>query len=84
MDLSHDPEFVGNIQDRSTESSWGISKLKKIVKRFAGLEVELPIELEAARERIAVETFLKRLSIDREGPGVIAVTLLLTIRKRQP
>ncbi len=74
MNLAHDPEFVGNILDRSSESSWGISKLKKVVKRFAGLEVEPPIDPEAARERIAVETFLKHLSVDREGPGVITVT----------
>ncbi len=73
MNLSHDKEFVGNILDRSTET-WGLSKLKNIVKQFAGLEGELPIDPEAARERIAVETFLKRLSVDREGPGVIAVT----------
>ncbi len=74
MDLAHDPEFAGNAPDRSTESSWSISKLKKIVKRLAGLEAELPIEPEAARERIAVETFQKRLSVEREGPGVITIT----------
>jgi succinoglycan biosynthesis transport protein ExoP len=73
MDLAHDPEFVGNFRDRETQSP--IGKLKKAVKQLVGWEVEPPVEPEAALERIAVETFLKRLSVYREdSPGVITIT----------
>ncbi len=74
MDLSHDREFVGNIGDRTEEGSWSIKKLKRKVKQLAGLDGELPIEKEAARERIAVDAFLKRLSVDSEGSGIINVS----------
>ena len=62
MDLAHDPEFVGNLRDRSTQSFWG-------------WKVESPIEPEAVLERTAVETFLKRLTVSREDVAdVITVT----------
>ena len=39
MDLAHDPEFVGDLNDRSTQSSWGIGnphKDLKTVRRLGG------------------------------------------------
>jgi succinoglycan biosynthesis transport protein ExoP len=75
MDLVHDAEFVGDIHDRGTQSQWGIRKLIKIATQFAGWEDEPQVEPEVALERIAVATFLKRLTVDREGiAGVINVT----------
>ena len=60
MDLAHDPEFVG--KSDSTQSFW----------RW---KAEPPIEPDAALERMAVETFLKRLKVEREDvAGVITVT----------
>ena len=62
MDLAHDPEFVGDFRDRSTQSLWS-------------WKAEPSIEPEAALERTAVETFLKRLKVDREDVAdVITVT----------
>ena len=79
MDLAHDPEFVGNLRDRSTQSSWGIGNFKS-----GGWEVEPPIEPEAALERIAVEKFLKRLNVIREDVGgVITVTFASQDLKRR-
>ena len=62
MDLAHDPEFVGNLRDRGTQSSWF-------------WQDEPPIETEAVLERTAVEKFLKRLKVSREDVGnVITLT----------
>lgn len=75
MDLAHDPEFVGRFHDRGAEQPWGIRKVAKWAMRTAGLEAEPSLEPEAALERTAVETFMKRLSVYREDvPGVITVS----------
>ncbi len=60
MDLAHDPEFVGTSGGAQSSWSW---------------KAEPSIEPEAALERTAVETFLKRLTVTREDvAGVITVT----------
>ena len=75
MDLAHDPEFVGKVRDRDTQSLWDIGNLKKIVKQSIGWETEPPVEREEALERTALENLLKRLSVYREdAPGVITVS----------
>jgi len=68
MDLAHDPEFVGNFRDRGTQSFWG-------------WQAEPTVEPEAALERTAVETFLKRLKVDRED---VADVITVTFASRDP
>jgi succinoglycan biosynthesis transport protein ExoP len=74
MDLAHDPEFVGNLHDSGKNSSWGIRNLVKMAKGFVGMDVNPQVEPETALERIAIEKFLKQLTVDREGGSVIDVT----------
>jgi succinoglycan biosynthesis transport protein ExoP len=73
LNLAHDPEFVGIPE--ASESEWSINKLIKIAGRFAGHTSEVAIDPDTALERRAVETFLKRLTVNREDvANVISVT----------
>jgi polysaccharide biosynthesis transport protein len=67
MNLAHDSEFVGPAA--GAQILW-INKLIKIVKQSIGWHDDATIDPttdpDAALERTAVETFLKRLSITRE------------------
>ena len=73
LNLAHDPEFVGIPE--ASESEWGIKKLIKTARQFAGLSSEAAINPDTALERRAVETFLKRLTVNREDvANVISVT----------
>jgi succinoglycan biosynthesis transport protein ExoP len=76
MNLAHDTEFVGQPNANGVQNLWSIYKLIKIIKQSIGLDDDADaINTDTVRERTAVETFLKRLSIDREDvPNVINVT----------
>lgn len=72
MKLAEDPEFVGVPKVRGAESDWGI---KQIIKAALGWNVDSAIDPETAHERVAVEAFLKRLTVSREDvANVINVT----------
>jgi len=68
MNLTNDSEFVGppNADDST------VGKLKKIVKQLIGWNANADadaLDPEVARERVAVEAFLSRLSVYREDVG---------------
>jgi succinoglycan biosynthesis transport protein ExoP len=73
MNLAHDSEFAG-----PPDGGVGpINKIVKLAKRLIGGSdrTDVIIDPDAAREEIAVETFLKRLSVWREDVfSVISVT----------
>ena len=72
MQLANDPEFVGLPKTQATESNWGI---KSLAKAAMGWDSEGTLDPNVARERIAVEAFLKRLTVNREDvANVINVT----------
>jgi succinoglycan biosynthesis transport protein ExoP len=76
MNLASDSEFVGPSDALGPRILWKIDSILKVVKQSVGLDGDdAKIDTDAIRERIAVETFLKRLSIDREDvPNVINVS----------
>ncbi len=75
MNLTRDSEFVGPPNARGAQISW-INELKKIVKQFIGLDDDATIDTDTVLECTAVETFLQRLSVNREDvPNVINVNL---------
>jgi succinoglycan biosynthesis transport protein ExoP len=72
MNLTRDPEFVGPPNARGSPS---FIKLINIIKQSIGWNDDVTINSDAVLERIAVEAFLKRLSISREdAANVINVT----------
>jgi succinoglycan biosynthesis transport protein ExoP len=72
MNLTHDPEFVGLPNARGAPS---VNKLINILKQSIGWNDDITINPDAVLERVAVETFLKGLSISREdAANVINVT----------
>ena len=72
INLARDPEFVG--APPNARSAWGLDKLKAIVKQITNRNSDIAIDSDAVVERIAVETFLSRLSVYREARNVINVT----------
>jgi succinoglycan biosynthesis transport protein ExoP len=72
MDLANDAEFVGAPKARGAESDWGI---KHLIKAALGWSTAASIPPDVAQERLAVEVFLKRLTVSREDvANVINVT----------
>jgi succinoglycan biosynthesis transport protein ExoP len=75
LNLARDPEFIGMPDARALESEWGINKLLKIAKQSIGQNTDAAIDPDTALERRAVETFLKRLVVNREDvANVINIT----------
>jgi polysaccharide biosynthesis transport protein len=73
MDLVHDPEFVGKTRDSNNPSFLG--EIVGFAKQLVGGSNKPAIDQELALERAAIDTFQKRLSVEREGLGpVINVT----------
>jgi succinoglycan biosynthesis transport protein ExoP len=72
MNLIRNPEFVG-LPNASGAPS--LNKIINIIKQSIGWNDDITIDRDALLERIAIETFFKRLSIYREDAGnVINVT----------
>jgi polysaccharide biosynthesis transport protein len=67
MNLAHDSEFVGPPDALGEQILWQIKKLIDRVTQSLGLKDDRTIDAEAFLERTAVETFLKRLTLRREG-----------------
>lgn len=75
MNLTSDPEFVGTLKNPGEEQSWGGRSIIRKVKSAFGLASESPVDAAGSLERIAVETFIKRLTVYREDvASVISVT----------
>lgn len=73
MNLAHDPEFVGQGARTSGGSKWGWVSLVGYVNGLVRSREVVPSE--PMLERMAVETFLKLLTVYREDvPNVITVT----------
>jgi succinoglycan biosynthesis transport protein ExoP len=71
MNLASDPEFA----DEPKPRGWGIGKLLTNVKHSIGWGTETAVDADTVRERTAVETFLKQLTVNREDvANVINVT----------
>ena len=72
MNLTRDSEFVGGPPKRSLQN---VDRLIGFIKQITGANDDIAIEPDAVLERVAVETFLKRLSVYREeAANVINVT----------
>jgi succinoglycan biosynthesis transport protein ExoP len=73
MNLAHDPEFVGPSRNSADSHGWDWASLIGRIKRL--IKSEAPAPSEQMLERIAVESFLKRLTVNREDvPSVITIT----------
>lgn len=73
MNLAHDPEFVGQGSPTSGGSKWGWVSLVGYVNSLVRSKEVVPSE--PMLERMAVEAFLKMLTVYREDvPNVITVT----------
>jgi polysaccharide biosynthesis transport protein len=71
MNLADDPEFI----TPRKESEWGVKKLLKAAMQYIGWTADAALDPDTSRERVAVETFLKRLTVGREDvANVINVT----------
>lgn len=66
MKLADDREFVGRPKAVGPQIVWSVGELIMAVKKFVGWSDDAAIDSEAVLERIAVEAFLKRLSVYRE------------------
>ena len=76
LKLTDDPEFVGLGKGTDRKNGWRVSNLKKYVLDTLGWERKPKANLDIPRERIAVETLLKRLSVFRADiPTVINITV---------
>lgn len=75
MNLARDPEFVGKVREKGKQEGWSLTMLYEQIQFLVGKRAD-PSELsEATLERVAVEEFLKRLSVYREDvQSVISVT----------
>src|SRR5262249_33276742 len=70
--LAGDPEFVA---PPGRESEWSVKKLLKPAMQYIGWSANAGLDPDTSRERVAVETFLKRLTVGREEfANVINVT----------
>jgi succinoglycan biosynthesis transport protein ExoP len=77
MDLVHDTEFVGPPNGFGAQSLLSSGKIIRMLKQSIGLtdEAQSKIDSDSLPERIAVEAFMKRLSVAREDvANVINVT----------
>jgi polysaccharide biosynthesis transport protein len=73
LNLAKDPEFVG--PPAGQKHFWDSAEILKSAKRFLGLGTDASAEPDNNLERTAVETFFKRLTVDRvDTPSVINVT----------
>jgi polysaccharide biosynthesis transport protein len=66
MNLAHDSEFVGPPDTLGAQILWQIKDLISSVKKSLGLNGSSTVDSDTRLERIAVETFLKRLTAKRE------------------
>jgi succinoglycan biosynthesis transport protein ExoP len=66
MNLTHDSEFVGPPDALGPQILWQIKKLISSVKQSLGLKDVSTVDADNFLERTAVETFLKRLTPERE------------------
>jgi succinoglycan biosynthesis transport protein ExoP len=76
LNLTHDPEFVGPPNGFSARNLLSYGNVVRMVKQLFGWkDIESAIDPESLGERVAVEAFLKRLSVNREDvANVINVT----------
>ena len=75
MNLARDPEFVGQPKVHGAEGKWDFDRLIRNAKQAIGWDADAAINPDTALERTAVETFLKRLTVNREDvANVINVT----------
>jgi polysaccharide biosynthesis transport protein len=89
MNLTHDPEFVGRSFAHAEEGdvnpcarsfsgpcfSYSVKNLKDIVLKLIGWKVQAAIDPNTLLERTAVETFLRRLSVERgDVTNIINIT----------
>lgn len=75
LNLAQDPEFVGPPHALGPKIAWRIGELIGSAKQFIGLHGGEEQPTEAVLERVAVEGFLKRLSIYRQDvANVITVS----------
>jgi polysaccharide biosynthesis transport protein len=77
MNLANDPEFAGSWA-QGTENGAG---LLAAAGRLLGWDAETPIAPDVVRERTAVETFIKRLTVSRED---VANVITVTFASRDP
>src|SRR5262249_54636908 len=66
LGLARDPEFVGASDTTRAESEWGLNKLLTTVKQSIGWKSGSKLDMDTVLERRAVETFIKRLTVNRE------------------
>jgi polysaccharide biosynthesis transport protein len=66
LKLAEDAEFVGPPRAAGQQIVWSVSELVRTAKKYIGWQNDAPVRTEAVLERIAVEAFLKRLSVYRE------------------
>lgn len=75
LKLAEDAEFVGPPSAAGQQIVWSVSEFIKAAKKLVGWHNDAPVRTEAVLERIAVEAFLKRLSVYREDvANVITVS----------
>ena len=75
LSLARDAEFVGKPVSNSAQGEWSIGKLVTSAMRVVGLSQETSAPTDAVLERVAVESFLKRMTVAREDvPSVISIT----------
>jgi succinoglycan biosynthesis transport protein ExoP len=75
LKLAEDAEFVGPPSAAGQQIVWSVSEFIKAAKKLVGWYNDAPVRTEAVLERIAVDAFLKRLSVYREDvANVITVS----------
>jgi succinoglycan biosynthesis transport protein ExoP len=83
LNLTNDSEFVGPPKTSGGRTMWNLSELVGAVRRAITWKddgkSEIAVDREAVLERVAIETFLKRLTVYREDvANVINVTFAST------
>lgn len=81
LNLMNDPEFVSGYHPPDESDRWSLRGMARLAKSALGLHTSTALEADVVRERIAVEAFLKRLSVYRED---VANVINITFASKDP